>query len=289
MRSAYSAFLLALPLLSANVQTAPFRPLRPIHSIHPGRPLQPSIAIAVSRYMDMPESRYDTLDYDENCVFHPPGFIRINGTPKKDTTCSCVDKLIKEIHRREGEAKRVQLGVLKHVMDEISRLRTSNQRYRVIAEECPFREVKGKSVACTTFNFTTGEVIIYLPPDTGVGLFSHELLHAYQFEQGSNSLADKATGDLFLLDQTDEYAAYERQAFFGDTVNNFREDDVYKHLPAKAIEFDNFRDSANTLLISNLIKKNDTSGLRKLSSDKKQAFRVTFDHKTWVTIYTPKP
>ena len=70
----------------------------------------------------------------------------------------------------------------------------------------------------TTFNFKTGVVEMSVPSSGGLGLLSHELKHAYQFETGEFSVGPPIRGvpySLLLNDKTDEVAAYARGAMFG--------------------------------------------------------------------------
>lgn len=131
---------------------------------------------------------------------------------------------------------------------ETATLAASNQVYEVINSDTlneggpsPF---SSKTITGVTgFNFKNGNVVIIMPSEGGMNIFSHELKHAYQFETGESGfvnreLADKGTQ--FLHDKMDEVAGYSRGALFGGQrlgVNDLS--DVYSSLPKGPISVNN--------------------------------------------------
>ena len=131
---------------------------------------------------------------------------------------------------------------------ETATLAASSQVYDVINSDTlneggssPF---SSKTITgATGFNFKDGKVVIIMPSEGGMNIFSHELKHAYQFETGESGfvnreLADKGTQ--FLHDKMDEVAGYSRGALFGGQsvgVNDL--DDVYGSLPKGPISVNN--------------------------------------------------
>jgi RHS repeat-associated protein len=84
----------------------------------------------------------------------------------------------------------------------------------------------------TYYNTSNDRVTITVSSGTNLGLFSHELKHAFQFETGQTSLSfNKKPVVNFLHDAWDEVAAYERGQLFGQRENiNSPEDLVSKGL-----------------------------------------------------------
>ena len=106
---------------------------------------------------------------------------------------------------------------LEDVRGEIATLAGSNQMYDIKMDNSmningPIPGM-GENRSGVTFNFENGNFEIRLG-DSSLGMLAHELKHAYQFETGALSISNYKDGTPFY-DKTDEWAAYNRGAFFG--------------------------------------------------------------------------
>lgn len=162
------------------------------------------------------------------------------------------------------------------VKGEISVLAASDQVYNVVTSsrlnESGAIPGTGTTVAGTNYNPSTGAIDITIS-SYKAGLFAHELLHAYQFENGEISLgASGERGQPFLLDKTDEVAGYARQGLFGSDENVTGASslpDRYSELPTGPVSIHNFNPA-----IRDAIKLKNSVGLQRAASFYNQAFRV---------------
>lgn len=170
-----------------------------------------------------------------------------------------------------------EIGLLEKIQWEIEYLSRSNQTYLVVENDT----LEG---AFTSFNKRSGNVNIHIAPDASIALYVHELVHAYQFDQGLASLGHVGdTGGYFLTDSTDEKAAYKRQQMFGDTVPLGNGEG--RVLPKEPYSIYNFiRDTGiYRVNLPDLIKKGAIKDLKTVADTMHQAYRVQIDGK-WVTI-----
>ncbi|KIX21288.1 hypothetical protein SY27_11125 [Flavobacterium sp. 316] len=165
-----------------------------------------------------------------------------------------------------------QNNELNIVSDEISELECSTQVYDLVYDSNGTQRdyATGSSTTSNTtgFNFTNGNVEITISSGTSIGLFAHELKHAFQFEKGEFSIGKRIPNvpysNLFY-DKQDEIDAYNRGALFGQSFNGTL-DSAYDRLPNGPYDF------RNTSLINSKI--NNPSELQKIARGYIQAFRV---------------
>ena len=141
---------------------------------------------------------------------------------------------LKEKNQENGESKsrnrriarmQAENSALEETTYELQVLAASDQVYNITHSDN--YNNKGESIGGVLFNESTGvfEIII---PDDNLGLLSHELKHAYQFETGCYSSGHKRSGVPFY-DIHDEIEAYRRgQLFGGDAFD--RTNSRYKDL-----------------------------------------------------------
>ena len=129
--------------------------------------------------------------------------------------------------------------VLDVVMSEIDILSASDQVYDVVQNNRgTSSDVSGSTTTTnqTTFNSSNGYVQISVSSGTSVGLFAHELKHAYDFEAGNFSLGLTKNngqtnifgGTLLFYDLNDEFDGYKRGDLFGTNEYLFSPLDVIR-------------------------------------------------------------
>ncbi len=135
------------------------------------------------------------------------------------------DKKANRLNRQIGNLQSANTG-LEATRSEIAMLAGSSQMYDVIMDNS--RNTSESIVGGFNFNFSNGNAEIMMPSGGGMGLFAHELKHAYQFETGELSIGPSMPKDPngyanFIYDKHDEVDAYSRGAMFGQTyygINN---------------------------------------------------------------------
>ena len=131
------------------------------------------------------------------------------------------DRKIKRAQERNAE--------LDQVTKEIAALRDSDQLYGITISNG--NDGNGAFV----YNEEAGTMDVLIPANSPLGLFAHELKHAYQFETGELGATPLGEGWNFLYDFTDEKAAYARGKMFGHYVSDWEDRDSYKGLPSQSI------------------------------------------------------
>ena len=128
----------------------------------------------------------------------------------------------KQLARTNRQIDRLQSSTSNYqeIQGEIATLSASSQMYDIqtVNQSSGSLGVATTQTGETGFDFSTGIVRITLPSESGFGLLSHELKHAYQFETGEYSVGPRLPGVAYsnlLYDKTDEVAAYARGAIFG--------------------------------------------------------------------------
>ncbi len=160
---------------------------------------------------------------------------------------------------------------------ETATLAASNQVYNVIEDSNGTESdaIGNKSTTnSTNFNFANGNIDISVSSGTSVGLFAHELKHAFQFEMGSYSIGPELSGvpykNLFY-DKNDEVEAYQRGALFGDRNNYSARNlpDEYSGIATGPYNFNNVPPTSSAISSPN--KKQILQGL---SNNIRHAFRI---------------
>jgi len=202
----------------------------------------------------MAEKYYPISQYNY-CLGNPIRLIDPNGMETTDALEEWIEELEKEIDdmrrrnnadiaryeagRTDKNSKRTDRKIKKaearnarldQVTKEIAALRDSDQLYGITISNG--NDGNGAFV----YNEEAGTMDVLIPADSPLGLFAHELKHAYQFEKGELS-AGPVHGGMgnFLYDFTDEKAAYERGKMFGHYVSDWKGRNSYKVLPRQSI------------------------------------------------------
>ena len=140
---------------------------------------------------------------------------------------------------------------------ETATLAASDQVYDVIND--PNGTNSQGTTNSTNFNFKNGNVEITVSSGTSVGLFAHELKHAYQFETGSYSVGPQMSSSTYsnlFYDKHDEVEAYNRGALFGESkysINSLPSE--YSNIATGPNDFKSLKtNSTNPQYLQNLAK-----------------------------------
>ncbi|MHC0446324.1 DUF6443 domain-containing protein [Flavobacterium sp. 3-218] len=138
---------------------------------------------------------------------------------------------------------------------ETATLAASSQVYNVIEDSNGTQSDaigNTSTTNSTSFNFANGNIDISVSSGTSLGLFAHELKHAFQFETGNYSIGPALSGvpytNLFY-DKNDEVEAYQRGALFGDK-NNYSANNLpaeYSGIPTGPYNFNNVQPTSSTI------------------------------------------
>lgn len=151
-----------------------------------------------------------------------------------------------------------KLQEFNNAVNEINILNSSNQRYGInfIADNAD--QKKGYTYFNELTNTVEMHIILF-----HIGLMSHELKHAYQFEVGEISFGRFITGEPFY-DQTDEIAAYHRQKLIsGESFEELPEQ--YQKYSPNSLNVQKYIDSHPDWPIDKMLKR--------LARNKRAAFR----------------
>ncbi|WP_455498041.1 hypothetical protein [Coprobacter sp.] len=251
--------------------------------------------------LDPMAEKYYAISPYAYCMNNPVRYVDPNGMEFTEAAWEWVNNLINVINSRQeknnnsiaAKQARIESGNLstrqinklnrqinnlsnansqmETVVGEIGVLAASDQVYDVRSDNS--MSTGDMMVGGFTFNRSNGVAEIKMPDGGDMGLFSHELKHAYQFETGQLSSDRKNTP--VLCDKHDEVAAYSRGAMFGQTkygLNNLPS--IYNHLPVGPIDATNH---PNIMHLLNL-----PSQLQKIANNTNSAFRIG-----GVTYYKP--
>lgn len=116
-----------------------------------------------------------------------------------------------EKYAAEDAKEGSKMSVLNSTLSELDALENSSQLYNLFENSS---EVPSSADGITTYDINTDAVNVSSKGRFSMGVFAHELKHAYQFETGNLSFfADGNGGQLY--DRNDEYEAFARGSFFG--------------------------------------------------------------------------
>lgn len=131
------------------------------------------------------------------------------------------------------------------------------------------------SIAGTGFNFSNGNVVILMPSNAKLDLFSHELKHAFQFEIGETGFLTRESfekGIDFLHDKTDEVNGYNRGVLFGGDSYGIKNLPIeYNNLPTGPLNATTNPQISSAL---QLAKEKQKTALQKVANNLGAAFRV---------------
>jgi hypothetical protein len=103
------------------------------------------------------------------------------------------------------------MSVLNSTLQELSLLKSSSQVYDLYENSS---DVPTTADGITTYDTGTNAVNMSSRGGFSVGVFAHELKHAYQFETGNLFFWPSGKTGGVLYDLTDEYEAFSRGSFF---------------------------------------------------------------------------
>jgi RHS repeat-associated protein len=182
---------------------------------------------------------------------------------------------------RQIERLKDENGQLETTRGEIATLEGSNQKYDVEETSALNEEGAvpgmGTTVAQTTFDANSKSVVIRISNGAGLGLFAHELKHAYQFDIGQTSLSYGGVAvPLFLHDKQDEVEGYMRQSlFYSNEPGRFGPSSLperYNGLPESQVT------SSNHPQIMLAVSNPDTKALQPILKHLAKAYQQAFRH-----------
>jgi RHS repeat-associated protein len=113
---------------------------------------------------------------------------------------------------RRDEKEGSEMSVLNSTLSELNQLESSSQVYNLYENSS---NVGADADGNVTYNTSSHEVNINSKGAFSMGVFAHELKHAFQFETGYLSFGANGINGGALYDLTDEFEAFDRGAFFG--------------------------------------------------------------------------
>lgn len=140
-----------------------------------------------------------------------------------------------EKYAAEDAKEGSKMSVLNSTLSELDALENSSQLYNLFENSS---EVSSSADGVTTYDLNTNAVNVSSKGRFSMGVFAHELKHAYQFETGALSFGKNGRFGGELYDITDEYEAFARGSFFGGlslSRNEIRTSPSYSTLPQTAI------------------------------------------------------
>ncbi len=205
------------------------------------------VDIPVWTTLDPLAEKYYSISPYAYCADNPVKFIDPTGMEFTENAWEQVNRLIDDINKRQaknaanigekqaqisaGGLSEKQVAKLQKQIDrlnnntlelegtrgEITTLASSNQMYDIKSDNSMNINGAipgtGEIRSGAAFNFNNGNFELALG-DGSLGMLSHELKHAYQFETGAFSSGYRSDGVPFY-DKTDEFEAYSRGSLFG--------------------------------------------------------------------------
>ena len=115
---------------------------------------------------------------------------------------------------------RSSYGMYDGILNELNDMETSSIIFRIrMGGNISYRALNGDGATIYNINTNEVDINIYVPIEYAVPVIAHELLHGYQYLNGDLDFDASGIGGGEFYDQTDEYAAFERENLFGSNVD----------------------------------------------------------------------
>ena len=159
-----------------------------------------------------PDNPIKLVDSDGKKIKDPDGIVK-NYKNRLSGNINNLQEMI-NISAVESSIGGELMSLYKTALEEISKLEKSDQVYTIFSDKSSKEE--GMS-----YDMVSGEVKIGIG-NNSIGIVGHELIHAYQYEEGKVSLVVDNSGYGQLYDITDETKAYNRERALGMSIQFFQ-------------------------------------------------------------------
>ena len=156
--------------------------------------------------MDPLAEKYYSISPYAYCANNPVNLVDKDGTIFTDRSSLFVERYLNEINTVFLEAFKKKMAYQMELNKEgLSKFRIRNLNKRIEKQDDIMSEM-----------LAAGLEMMLLLNDTSVATISHELKHAFQFEQGETGFDTKTgLGSRLLHDYNDEVSAFKRGSYFG--------------------------------------------------------------------------
>jgi hypothetical protein len=135
---------------------------------------------------------------------------RIEGLLSKGKT-EKANKLISKFAQEDSQ-NNSDMAIINATLQELLILENSSQVYNLFENSSL---VPSDADGVMVYNLDSGSVDIASKGKFSMGVFAHELKHAFQFQSGYHSFAANGKFGGMLYDMIDEYEAFDRGSFYG--------------------------------------------------------------------------